>query len=292
MAFSGQITRSGAGRWPALTCAANFSVAWAWLCVTWVAASCWDRFLARGTFPWIAATRAVGAPPTGLAGSNPPASTSPAVTTAAATGPRESRHDTRPASSASAARPSMAPARAIRKVSSGAPPTATQRTSGATDWLMASRPQGKAYGHRSRTPSTRTHQPATAAGQYGSRSSSRWPTDRAAKMTASAPASAAQAYQASLISQDNSGTNRDRPNASPQQNDPRRLRPASATTSSPGPSTASGQASAGGNEANSARPPATESSSAQRVLNPPKSPARPVRAPASGTASADITLAA
>src|SRR5712671_5660251 len=44
----------------------------------------------------------------------------------------------------SAARASMAPARAIRKLSSGTPPTATQRTSGATDWLIASRPQGKA----------------------------------------------------------------------------------------------------------------------------------------------------
>ena len=29
-------------------------------------------------------------------------------------------------------------------LSSGAPPTATQRTSGATDWLIASRPHGKA----------------------------------------------------------------------------------------------------------------------------------------------------
>ena len=56
VAFSGQITRSGAGRWPALTCAASFSVASAWFCVTWLALSCCGRFRARGTLPWIAAT--------------------------------------------------------------------------------------------------------------------------------------------------------------------------------------------------------------------------------------------
>ena len=186
----------------------------------------------------------------------------------------------------------MAPVRATRKVSSGAPPNATQRTSGATDWLIASRPQGKAYGHRSRTPSASTHQPATATGQYGRRSSSRWPMASSAKMTASAPASAAHAYQASLTSQDSRGTNCARPNASAQPNDARRLRPVSAITSSAGPSTASGQASIGGKEAYSARPPATEMSSAQRVRKPPKSPARPVRAPEAAAAWAEITLRA
>src|SRR6516164_7736915 len=102
---------------------------------------------------------------------------------------------------------------------------------------------------------------------------------RTAKMTASAPASANHPYQATLISQDNRGTNSVRPNASPQQNDPRRLRPASATTSSAGPSTASGHASIGGKEAKTARPPATETSSAQRVPRPATSPARVVRVP-------------
>src|SRR5215472_6608630 len=87
VAFSGQITRSGAGRWPAFTCAASFSVAATWFCVTWLALSCCGRFLARGTLPWIAATWAVGAPPVGSAGSSPPASTTPAVTTAAAAAP-------------------------------------------------------------------------------------------------------------------------------------------------------------------------------------------------------------
>ena len=38
----------------------------------------------------------------------------------------------------------MAPVRATRKLRNGTPPIATQRTSGATDWLIASLPQGKA----------------------------------------------------------------------------------------------------------------------------------------------------
>src|SRR5690349_4346213 len=172
----------------------------------------------------------------------------------------------------------------MRKLSRGAPPIATQRTSGATDWLIASRPQGNAYGHRSLIPSTRTHQPATATGQYGRFSSSRCPMASTARMTASAPASAAHAYQASLISQDSRGTNAARPNTSPQPNDARRLRPASATTSSPGATAASGHASTGGNDAYSASPPATEISSAQRVLNPAKLPTPPVRASASDAA--------
>ena len=177
----------------------------------------------------------------------------------------------------------MAPTNATRKLSSGTPPTATQRTSGATDWLMASRPQGKANGHRSRSASTSTHQPATAAGQPGSRSSSRWPMQNTAKMTDSAPASANHPYHATLISHDSSGTNSARPKTSPQANDPRRLRPASATTSSAGPTAASGQASTGGNEADTAAPPATDSSSAQRVAKPPNAPGRPGGAPGTGS---------
>ncbi len=169
---------------------------------------------------------------------------------------------------------------------------ATQRTSGAADWLIASRPQGKAYGHRSLIASTRTHQPATAAGQYGRLSSSRCPTASTAKMSASTPARMAHAYQASLISQEISGANRARPNASPQPNDARRLRPASATTSSPGPATASGHAPTGGNAANSASPPASEMSRAQRVRKPAKPSPRPVRVPAPEAAWAEITVSA
>src|ERR1051326_6008600 len=173
----------------------------------------------------------------------------------------------------------MAPVSATRKLSSGAPPTATQRASGASGWLMASRPHGNAYGHRSRTASTVTHQAATKAGQPGRPSSSRCPAQNSAKMIASAPASAAHAYQASLISQDSSGTNSARPNTSPHPNDARRLRPVSATTSRAGPSTASGPRSTGGKDANTASPPASEASSAQRVRNPPNAPARSVSAP-------------
>ena len=113
-----------------------------------------------------------------------------------------------------------------------------------------------------------------------------------AKMTARAPASAAHAYQASLTSQDSRGTNSARPNASPHPNDPRRLRPVSATTSSAGPSTASGQAPTGGKAEYKARPPATEMSSAQPMPNPPESVTRPVRAPEAGAAWAEITMAA
>ena len=185
----------------------------------------------------------------------------------------------------------MAPVSATRKLSSGTPPTATQRTSGAADWLMASRPQGKAYGHRSRNASTLTHQPATAAGQKGSSSSTRWAMQNTAKMIASAPASPNHAYQATLLSQDSSGTNRATPNTSPQPSDPRRLRPVSATTSSPGPAAASGQAPSGGNDAKTASPPARHSSSAHRVRKPPNAPARPVFAPEADTAW-EITLAA
>src|SRR5271165_596323 len=106
-------------------------------------------------------------------------------------------------------------------------------------------------------------------------------------MTAKAAGSATHAYQAKLTSQDSKGTNSARPNASPHPNEARRLRPVSATTSSAGPSTASGQASTGGKEAYNARPPATERSSAHHVPNPPESPARPVRAPEAGVAWAE-----
>ena len=112
-------------------------------------------------------------------------------------------------------------------------------------------------------------------------------------MTASAPASANHAYQATLISQDSSGTNSARPNTSPQPNEPRRLRPVSASTSSAGPAAASGQAPSGGNDAKTASPPATESSSAQRVREPAERPGAAGRAPRRlGHGLGDLTLAA
>ena len=113
-----------------------------------------------------------------------------------------------------------------------------------------------------------------------------------AKMTVSAPASPNHAYHASLTIQDSKGTNSATPNASPHPNDPRRLRPASASTSSAGPSTTNGHTPIGGKEAYRARPPATDRSSAHSRPNPAKSAPRPTRAPESGTASAEITLAA
>ena len=68
-------------------------------------------------------------------------------------------------------------------------------------------------------------------------------------MTVNATASANHTYKASLTSQDSSGTNRAKPNASPHANEPRRLRPVSASTSRAGPAAASGQASTGGKAA-------------------------------------------
>src|SRR6516165_9954421 len=128
---------------------------------------------------------------------------------------------------------------------------------------MASLPHGKAYGHLPRNASAATHQPATATGHARSDSSTRWPAQSRAKITASAMASAAHAYQATLISQDSRGTNRASPNSSPARTLARRLRPCSATTSSAGPSGASGHTPAGGKAAVRASPPATAANSAQ-----------------------------
>ncbi len=129
---------------------------------------------------------------------------------------------------------------------------------------MASRPHGNAYGQRARMASAATHQQATATGQPGSRSSSRWPMVSSAKMTASAMASAAHAYQATLTSQDSNGTKNATPKASPTANEPRRLRRYSTRASTAGPATASGQKPTGGNAPASARPPAAAAGSAQR----------------------------
>ena len=150
-----------------------------------------------------------------------------------------------------------APASAIRKVSSGGPPTDTQRTVGACAWLIASLPQGKPpQGQRSRKASTATHQPATATGHARNRSSSRWPTVSTAKMTASLTARAAHAYQARFSTQESSGTKKARPKISPIANDPRRPCRHSATASRAGPAAASGQMPYGGKAAVSAAPPA------------------------------------
>ena len=186
---------------------------------------------------------------------------------------------------------SVAPISATRKVSSGAPPTAAQRAVGASAWLIASLPQGKPpHGQRSRSASAATHQPATATGQPGSRSRSRWPIASTARMTAEPPARPAHAYHATFSTQDSIRKKNATPKTSPARNDPRRDRPASATVSRAGPTAASGQMPAGGNAAARARPPARAAGSAQRKGSPlcPSVPGPARRDEAEG--AAEITL--
>src|SRR5580693_4035682 len=145
---------------------------------------------------------------------------------------------------------------------------ATQRAVGAWAWLIASLPQGNAYGQRPRKASTPTHQQPTATGHPGRRSISRCPIANRPKITASAIASDAHAYQATLISQDSSGTKNARPKPSPTRKEPRRLRRQSAITSSAGATTANGQIPVGGNAASSASPATIAITSASSVGTP------------------------
>src|SRR5262249_29489976 len=244
----------GAGGWGAA----------GWLGVTVLARSSAGRFLACGTLPWISATAAVGLPAgTGSSGSSAPARARPAAPAKASAGTARRRSTPPAGPGASTSQASVLPARASTKVSSGAPPMAAQGAAGLPAWLIASLPHGKAYGHLARSASAATHQPATATGQARSDSSTRWPAQSSAKITASAMASAAHAYQATLISQDSRGTNRASPNSSPARRLDRRRRPCSASTSSAGPSGASGHAPTGGKAAVRASPPATAANSAQ-----------------------------
>ena len=172
--FSGQTTRSGAGRCPAATALASFSVAVAWLTVTTQSLpSCAaSEARTRGTLPWMAATTAVLAlAGTGSSGSAAGRHETPAVAanaTAATTTGR--RRPARPSvSAATKTQASVAPARATTKESTGGPPIAAQPCVGSPAWLIASRPHGKPpHGQRSRNASAATHQrprrPATRAG--------------------------------------------------------------------------------------------------------------------------------
>src|SRR6202035_2653272 len=102
------------------------------------------------------------------------------------------------------------------KVSSGVPPMAAQPCVGAPGWLIASLPQGNPpHGQRSLTASAATHQPATASGQPGNRSSSRCPIASTPKMTVDAAASATHANQATLMVQKSSGKKKGAPKARP-----------------------------------------------------------------------------
>src|SRR5215472_11055450 len=153
--FSGQITRSGAGRKPARTWAANAIVAAAWFLVTVVARSCLGRFRACGTLPWTAATTAVGPGPGVQRQIRLPASApATAATVATAARARGWRKRARRLPTLVAARgrdqPSsvitryarQAPASATTNVSSGGPPIAAQPAVGAAAWLIARRPHG------------------------------------------------------------------------------------------------------------------------------------------------------
>ena len=179
----------------------------------------------------------------------------------------------------------MVPASATRKLSSGAPPTAAHGAAGVPAWLIASLPHGKGYGHRLRSASAQTHEPATASGQARRSSSNRWPTASTAKITASATASANHAYHATLSSQDGSGTKKASPNTSPASSEARRPRRHSATASSAGPAGASGQIPIGGKAAVRASPPVSATASAQGRLR------RAAAGPAAGAADSGSWLA-
>ena len=200
------------------------------------------RLRACGTFPCTAATTAVGPPDAGSTGSAAPAAASPAAAATARAGPASRRESPGRPRDTRISQASVPPARATRNVSSGAPPTAAQPAVGAEAWLIASLPHGKPpHGQRSRSASAATHQPATATGQPGSRSSNRWPTASTPKMTASPPASPTHAYHATFSTQESIRKKNATPKTSPTTNEPRRVRPASATVSSAGPTAASGQ---------------------------------------------------
>jgi hypothetical protein len=168
---------------------------------------------ARGTLPWMAAISAVrrGAGGHGVERQRGGQAGRPA--TAANGGPARDRGAPPPAAGASRRSPAgrrqhgsrRAWCRSARPPASaaGVPPIAAQPCVGSPAWLMASLPHGKPpHGQRSRNASAATHHPATASGQQRRLSSSRWATANTAKMSAEAMASATQANQATLMTQD------------------------------------------------------------------------------------------
>src|ERR1022692_3292033 len=229
-------------------------VAAAWLAVTVVARSRFGRFRRCGTLPCTVATIAVGPGPGVVAGIRLPASAAPTAATASAPAVRRRPGRPRP-NRVITAKATHPPASARTKVSSGGPPIAAQRDVGAPAWLIASRPHGNPpHGNRSRTASWATHQPATATGQARSRSSGRSPRASRANRTVSVPASAAQAYQATLSTQESSGTKNAAPDTRPR---PAVAQPPlrqTARISSAGPTIANGQIPTGGNAAARAIP--------------------------------------
>ena len=240
------------------------------------ARSRFGRLRACGTSPWIAATTAVGSPAAPPSpGSSAPAARSAAIAASASAGQRardggvaaDDRPPPRPPAGPSSSHARQAAVSAMRKVRNGGPPIATQRAVGADAWLMTSRPHGKpSQGHRSRSASAATHQPATASGQARSRSSSHCPSVSTAKMAVSAMARAAQTYHATLTSQDRSGKKKATPKTTPTASAVLARCRRKAMTSRAGPTTASGQMPAGGKAAASARPPASAVSIARAAV--------------------------
>src|SRR5215469_18213702 len=218
----------------------------------------------------MAATTAVPAPAgTGSRGSTAGSTARPAVAATASAASTVRRRGAAlagdPGHRERTAQARVAPKSATANVSTGAPPIAAQPLVGAVAWLIASLPHGKPpHGQRSLNASSATHQPATATGQPGKFSSRRWAIASTARMTAEAPASAAQAYHATLSTHDSSGKKKAMPKTSPTRNEARSDRPDSAIASSAGPAAASGQMPPGGNAAASARPPASAVASDHR----------------------------
>ena len=164
-----------------------------------------------------------------------------------------------PPPGASSSQATHAPASATTNVSSGAPPTVAHGAAGVPGWLIASLPQGNAYGHRSRSASAPTHQPATASGQarseqhplaHGEQREDHRLGDR-------------QRQPGVPGHVDQPGQQRDEERQAEQQagrSEARRLRRHSATTSSAGPRGRSGHIPTGGNAAVRASPPASAAS--------------------------------
>ena len=219
----------GRGQRPALTSAASRKVAAAWFWVTSVSFSCCGRFLARGTLPWIAATGAsVPRPPGRPAAGRPPAPARPSPPRPAPRPPIPATASRRrplvwlgvrsggPAPPAPPRPPSRRRARPGNSAAARRRPRPSARPARRTgSWPAGPRGRRRATGPAGpRRPPTRPPpRPASRAARAAAAGRCR---HKMAKMTASARASAAHPYQATLITQDSSGTNRATPKASPQ----------------------------------------------------------------------------
>src|ERR1700749_2721025 len=193
-----------------------------------------------------ATTAVVGAAGTGSRGSTAGSTAKPAVAAIASAASAVRRRGAALAGSPGhrvrTAQARVPPKSATANVSSGAPPIPAQPRVGAVAWLIASLPHGKPpHGQRSLNASSATPQPATATGQPGRFSSTRWAIASTARMTAEAAASATQAYQATLSTHASNGKKKAIPKTSPTADEVRSDRPDNAIASSAGPAAATGQ---------------------------------------------------